>query len=176
MAAIISIVFNADRKLRFLWRAVIFYAAGTWLVFPLLDWPMTRLADLLHTGDGLTAGNIAVGEFRNLLTALICTGAFALHERRRVDSYGLPVDRALSLQTFEGAAAGVVLAGAVALGMFALDGMRIVGLANNGGALAIAALEWFGATLLVGIAEEFSIGPICSRRSGGALAFGRLPS
>ncbi len=143
-----------DGKLRAIWRAAIFYVAGTWLVFPLLGWPFARLADSLHMRQGLSAGNIALGELNNLVVALILTGAFALYERRRIDSYGLPVARAFGRQTFEGAAAGIALAGAVALGMMALGGMQVKGLASSGSALAVSALAWLGANICVGIAEE----------------------
>jgi uncharacterized protein len=144
-----------DGKLRAIWRAAIYYALGTWLVFPLLDWLFSRVAESLHLNPGLTAANIAFGEFRNLITAIICTGAFALYERRRVDSYGLPVNRAFGWQTFEGAIAGVIMASAVALGMITLGGMQIKGLAASGSGLALSALAWLGANICVGIAEEF---------------------
>jgi len=86
---------------------------------------------------------------------LILTSVFALYERRRADSYGLPVDRAFSPQTFEGAAAGVIMAAAVAVGMIALGGMQIKGFAGSAGALTLSAFEWLGAMVCVGIAEEF---------------------
>ena len=144
-----------DGRLRLIWRAVIFYAGGSWAIFPLLGWPAGLIEDLLHVGQGFSAGVIALGEIRNFLTALICTGVFALYEHRRVDSYGLPAARALGHQTFEGAAAGIVLAGVVAVGMLLLGGMQIRGLAIGGGALVVSALAWLGTNICVGIAEEF---------------------
>ena len=144
-----------DGKLRAIWRAAIYYAAGTFLVFPVIGWPVALIAKTLHLGPGLTAGNIALAELRNFIVALICTSAFALYERRRVDSYGLPVNRAFGRQTFEGAAAGVIMAGAVALGMIALGGMQIVGLAGSGRTLMLSALAWLAANICVGLAEEF---------------------
>ena len=146
---------GCDGRLRLIWRAVIFYAGGTWVVFPLLGWPADRIGAWLHVGQGFSAGVVALGEIQNFLTALICTAVFALYERRRVDSYGLPVARALGLETFEGAAAGIALAGAVATGMFLLGGMQIKGLAIGGGALVVSALAWLGTNICVGIAEEF---------------------
>jgi membrane protease YdiL (CAAX protease family) len=144
-----------DGKLRAIWRAAMHYAVRTWLVFPLLDWWFALVTESLHLSPGLSAANIGFGEFRNLITAVICTGAFALYERRRVDSYGLPVNRAFGWQTLEGAAAGVIVAGAVAFGMIMLGGMRIKGLAGSGSAVALSALAWLGANIGVGIAEEF---------------------
>jgi membrane protease YdiL (CAAX protease family) len=144
-----------DGKLRAIWRAAIFFVAAAWAVPPLLDGPFTRLAEWLHPADGLSPGNIALGELANFVTALVSTGALALYEWRRVDSYGLSVNRAFSRQTFEGFAAGILMAGAVALGMFLLGGMQVRGLALAGNALALSALAWLGANIVVGIAEEF---------------------
>jgi uncharacterized protein len=147
---------GSDGKLRPMWRAALYYAAGTWVIFPVLDWCFASFAERMHLTPGLAPGNIAFGELsRNFLAALICTGAFALYERRRVDSYGLPVNRAFSWQTFEGGAAGILLAAAVAMGMISLGGMQIKGLAGSGSALLLSALAWFGANLCVGLAEEF---------------------
>ena len=144
-----------DGKLRAIWRAAIYYALGTWIVFPILDRPFSLIAKSLHLSPGLTAANIGLSEFETLLVAAICTGVFALYERRCLDSYGLPVHRAFGWQTFEGAAAGTIMAAAVAVGMIALGGMQIKGLASSGGALALSALAWLGANICIGIAEEF---------------------
>src|SRR5437762_13732858 len=65
-----------DGKLRVIWRAALYYALGTWVVFPLLHWPFALTAKFLHLTPGLTAGNITLAGLRNLIVALICTGAF----------------------------------------------------------------------------------------------------
>ena len=144
-----------DGRLRAIWRAAIYYGVGTFVIFPLLDRPVASVANLLHLTPGLTAGYIALAELRNLAVALICTGAFALYERRRIDSYGLPLNHALGWQTFEGAAAGFIMAGAVALGMMMLGGMQIIGWAGTGRAVMLSAMAWFVANVCVAIAEEF---------------------
>ena len=144
-----------DGRLRAIWRAAIYYAVGTFLIFPLLGRPVASVAKSLHLTLGLTAGYIALAELRNLAVALICTGAFALYERRRIDSYGLPLNHALGWQTFEGAAAGFIMAGAVALGMIMLGGMQIIGWAGTGSAIMLSALTWLVANVCVAIAEEF---------------------
>ena len=146
---------GADGKLRAIWRAAFYYAFGTFLAFPALGFAFEHIADWLRLNPDLSAGSIALGEFQNFLVALICTGAFALYERRRIDSYGLPINRAFGLHTLEGAAAGITTAGAIALGMITLGGMQINGFANHGSALALAALAWLGANVCVGVAEEF---------------------
>lgn len=150
-----QVFIGSDGKLRPIWRAAIYFALGDLVIFPLLDRPVALAAGLLHLSPGLTAANVGLEELRSFVDALICTGVLALYERRRVDSYGLPVNRAFGRQTFEGAAAGFTMAGAVALGMIALGGMQIKGLAGGGGALVFSALAWLGANVSVGIAEEF---------------------
>src|ERR1043166_9088375 len=56
----------------------------------------------------------------------------ARYERRSIGSYGMPIAEALSANTFEGFAIGIVFAGAVAIGMLALGGMQVHGLALTG--------------------------------------------
>jgi len=146
--------FDADRKLRFFWRAVIFYAAATWVITPLLTEPSNAIAAALHIPPGLTAGNIAIAEIGTLLTALILTAVFAAYEGRRIDSYGMPLAQLLRPPTLEGAAAGVISAGLVALGMIALGGMQVKGLASGGGSIAGFALWWLFANICIGVAEE----------------------
>lgn len=143
-----------DGKLRNFWRAAIFYGATIWVLSPLLAEPSDRIARALGVFPGLGAGNIAISEIGTFLVALVMTGAFALYEHRRVDSYGLPLDRALRRPTLEGAVAGVVMAGSVALGMIAFGGMQVRGLASGGGPVWLSALEWLAANICIGIAEE----------------------
>lgn len=144
-----------DGKLRPIWRAVVYFALGNWAVFPLLGRLSSLLGQHLHLAQGLTWQNIALSELQNFCAALLCTGIFALYERCRVDSYGLPVKQALDALTWEGMAAGVVMAGAVALGMLALGSMQIHGIATTASALPLYALGWLAANICVGIAEEF---------------------
>jgi membrane protease YdiL (CAAX protease family) len=146
---------GTDGKLRPFLRAVIYYVVGTFLLFPALDWLFELLGHLLDLKRELAPAYIGLGELRNFSNALVCTAGFALYERRRVDGYGLPIDRALFRQTLAGTAAGVLTAGAVALGMLALGGMQIKGFATSGGALIYSAWSWLVASFCVGIAEEF---------------------
>lgn len=143
-----------DRRLRPLWRAAIFVGLSL-VVAQLMDHVFGPIADALQLAPGLTAGSTALGEFENFCVALICTAPFALYERRGVDSYGLAWRHALGARTWEGALTGVLMAGAVFAGMYALGGVQIHGLATAGGALAFSALAWLGANVCVGVAEEF---------------------
>ena len=149
-----TIFLGPDGKLRFLWRAAIFYAGANWVLTPLLIKPSDWVSGLLGLKPGLTPGNIAVSEIATFLIALILTGLFALYEHRRVDSYGLPVDRAFQLPTWEGALAGIAMAGAVAAGMLLLGGMQIKGLATAQGPIWMSAAAWLAANICIGIAEE----------------------
>ena len=150
----IEFLIGPDRKLRPLWRAVIFFVL-TFFALPLVFDPLAeRFAQELHLGRTLTAGAIAFGELEYFIIALIATALFAWYEDRRVDSYGMPLDRALGRQTWEGVVAGVVLAGGVGLAMYLLGGMQVHGLALTGTALAWSALAWAGTMVIVGLSEE----------------------
>lgn len=149
-----QVLIGPDGKLRLFLRAVIFYCLGTWVFYPLIFRVVLFLASPFHIKPGLSWQRDMLSEPTNLLVGVICTGIFAVYERRRIDSYGMPVNRALSLQTFEGAAAGVVMAGAVAIGMILLGGMQVKGFATSGAALGVSALGWFVSNTLVGISEE----------------------
>lgn len=149
-----DIFIGSDSKLRPVWRAAIFYSLGTWLLFPLMERPLTITATWLHLSSGFTPDFIILNELADLVVAFVCTGIFALYEHRRVDSYGLPVNRAFRWQTFEGALAGIFATGAVAAGMITLRGMQIKGLAESGRSVFLSALAWLGANILIGMSEE----------------------
>ena len=149
-----GILFGPDRKIRLLWRAVIFYLLADWVLSLALDPAFRFIAGALHISDELTAANGAFWESETFGIALICTAIFAWYEGRRVDSYGLPIDQAFGARTWEGALVGVLLAGVVALGMYFLGGMQVRGLQTTGIALALSALAWLGSNICVGLAEE----------------------
>ena len=155
MIAVKRIFIGADRRLQPIWRAILFVVASYFVLSPVLDWAFSRVAESLDLGEVLSPGAVALSEFENFLIALIGTAAFALYERRRIDSYGLPVNQALSRHTGEGFISGILMAGAVALGMILFGGMHIRGLALSGGALVGYTLAWLGTSICVGVAEEF---------------------
>jgi uncharacterized protein len=153
---LVNILVGRDGLLRPLWRATIYFAVGTWVLLPLMWRLRTACFGALHLPEGITPAGTAIDEVTiNFFIALILTGIFALYERRRIDSYGLPVALAFRGRTWEGLAAGILMAGLVALGMLLLGGMQVHGLATTGGALAVSALAWLGANICVGVAEEF---------------------
>ena len=144
-----------DQRLRPTWRAALYFLIGTWVVLPLLDRAASAVAGASWLGDRLTPANVGFGELELFLAALICTALFAYYEGRRVDSYGLPWKLAFGARTWEGAMAGIIVAGAVALGMYALGGMQVRGFATTGNTLAWAAGAWLIANVCIGVAEEF---------------------
>lgn len=143
-----------DRKLRPIWRAV-FYIPLAVVASALIGFAVNAIAPP-PPGPGLVLkpSEIALAEGVTLLAALVVTALFAWYEHRRIDSYGLPIDRALASPTWEGVGVGVVQTGVVAAAMLALGGMQVHGLALSGAAILLSALAWLGACLLVGIGEE----------------------
>jgi membrane protease YdiL (CAAX protease family) len=154
MNFIARIFLDDDGKLRFIWRALIFILLFQYAVTPLAFLAAAHLARAWRIPENLSAASIGFEEGVNLLSALICTLPFMLYERVGLGAYGLPLARAVGTRTWEGFAAGIVMAGAVAAGMFALGGMQIHGFAIGGAALAWSGLAWLGANVLVGFAEE----------------------
>jgi len=149
-----AFVLGHDRKLRPIWRAILFVLLVVGVVMPLLN----KLLDLIigpAPPFAFTASNIAQLEGFNFACALIVTGLFAWYEHRRIDSYGMPLDRALQSPTWQGVLVGVVQPLVVAVAMLAYGAMQIHGLAQPVPASVLSALAWLGACVCVGIAEEF---------------------
>ena len=153
-----ALILGPDRKLRPIWRAILFVVLLVFVVMPLLG----RLLDLiigpappgpLH----LDPADIAIVEVFNFASALIVVALFALYERRRVDSYGMPIGEALKSPTWDGALVGVVQTAIVASAMLAFGAMKVHGVALSGATIAWSALAWLGTCLCVGISEEFII-------------------
>ncbi|MBV8197792.1 MAG: hypothetical protein JO263_06640, partial [Candidatus Eremiobacteraeota bacterium] len=154
-AATLRNAFVSDGTLRPLWRAVLYFAIGSWIVWPVADRIWAAMARALHLGNELSAATVAFFEAETLVVAAIVTALLAWYERRRIDDYGLPISGAFRGLFWEGLAAGIVWAGLDALGMLALRGMNISGLALHGTMILTATLAWAGANVMVGVAEEF---------------------
>ncbi len=149
-----ALVLGRDRKLRPIWRAILFVVLLVFAVMPLLN----KLLDLI-VGPAppftFSPSNLAEAEGFNFACALIVTGLFAWYEHRRIDSYGMPIGEALMPPTWEGALIGVIQPGVVALAMLAYGAMQVRGLALSGSEIITGALAWLGTCLCIGIAEEF---------------------
>jgi uncharacterized protein len=154
MNVIARLFLGEDRKLRYIWRALIFILLFQYAVAPLAFMAAAPFAKAWHVPNDLSAASIAFDEAVTLVVGLVCTLPFMLYERAGLGAYGLPLRRAFGARTWEGFAAGIVMAGAVAAGMYLLGGMQIRGFAFGGAALAWSGLAWLGANVLVGLAEE----------------------
>jgi hypothetical protein len=151
-----GLIFGEDRKLRPIWRAILYVVLTVFVVMPLLG----KLLDLIIGPPPpgpfeFTASNLAIIEGFNFACALIVVGLFAWYERRRIDSYGMPIGEALKSPTWQGLLVGIIQPLIVALAMYAYGAMQVRGLAQSGSAIATTALAWFGACVLIGVAEEF---------------------
>jgi membrane protease YdiL (CAAX protease family) len=150
-----SIFIGSDR-LRHGWRFLIFVAAIV-LVGQFLEQPAIGFleAELDVDRSALSALSIILSDGFDLIAVLIVTGVFALCERRRIDSYGLPINEALGGLFWNGVVAALVVVAFVAAGMLVTGGMRIHGLALRGTDLISSPILWLVAMLLVGVTEEY---------------------
>jgi membrane protease YdiL (CAAX protease family) len=148
-------VFTGENGLRQGWRFIIF-AAAIILVFQLLEEPaLGFFARKLHLDNALSATNVIVSDLFDLVIVLIMTGVAGRLERRRIDSYGLPVSEAFGGFFWDGALLGFLTIIFVELGMLFTRGMRVHGLALHGAEMITAPVLWLAAMSLVGLAEEY---------------------
>src|ERR1700730_4182005 len=148
-------VFIGQNGLRHGWRFVIFAAAIS-LVFQFLEEPaLGFLARKLHLDNALSATNLIVSDLVDLIIVLIITGVAARLERRRIDSYGLPLNQAFTGLFWNGALLGSLTIVFVGLAMLVTGGMRLQGVALRGAEMITAPVLWFIAMLLVGLTEEY---------------------
>jgi membrane protease YdiL (CAAX protease family) len=148
-------VFIGENGLRQGWRFIIF-AAVIILVFQFLEEPaLGFLARKFHLDNALSATNLIVSDLVDLVIVLIITGVAARLERRRIDSYGLPLNQAFTGLFWNGALLGSLMVVFVGLAMFVTGGMRLQGVALRGADMITAPALWLIAMLLVGLTEEY---------------------
>ena len=148
-------VFVGENGLRQGWRFIMF-AAAIILVAQFVEEPaLGFLVRKLQIGNALSATNINLSDLFDLLIVLIITGVAARFERRRIDSYGLPVNQAFRVFFWNGALVGILTIVFVGVGMLLTGGMRVRGVALQGADVVAAPFLWFIAMLLVGVAEEY---------------------
>jgi uncharacterized protein len=148
-------VFLGENGLRQAWRFIIF-AAAIILAFQFLEEPaLGFLARKLHLDNSLSATNLIVSDLVDLIIVLIITGVAARLERRRIDSYGLPLNQAFTGLFWNGALLGGLTIVFVGLAMLVTGGMRLQGVALRGAEMITAPVLWLIAMLLVGLTEEY---------------------
>ncbi len=149
-------VFVGPEGLRYGWRFFLFVVGievlSEFVGFPLTTYLCVRLG--IPPGE-LSAPALFMEELVGLGTVLLVTGLAALLERRRIDSYGLPVSPAFGLYFWKGMLAGFLVVVFVGAAMLATGGMQFHGLALSGGGLVYYALFWLAANVLIGLNEEY---------------------
>jgi membrane protease YdiL (CAAX protease family) len=146
-------IFVSNGKIRPLWRVVVFISIGYCIQFavtPLFGYLGTRYPSL----NALGPQAVILGEAFILIAALIGTVMWARYERRRVDSYGLPLDKALSRPFWDGVLVGLAGPALVGLGMLALHGWVIQGFNLQGTEWLAFPFAWLIANVVVGLSEE----------------------
>ncbi len=152
----IKSLFVGPDGLRHGWRFVLF-AAAIILVVQFLEQPaIAFLASKVHVDpSALSAPSIIVSDAFDLILILIVTGVAARFERRRIDSYGLPISEAFGWFFWNGAIAGLATTAFVGLGMLMTGGMRVHGVALHGAEMITAPVLWAFAMLILGVMEEY---------------------
>jgi membrane protease YdiL (CAAX protease family) len=137
------------------WRFLAYVLLLIGLVVTLQTFLLPPVMNALHVPEGLTAYGMLASEIVEGIGVFGATAVLAALERRRIDSYGLPVRAAFGGRFWEGIAIGVVAAGAVAIAMLASGAMVVHGLALQAGALPMQAVLWLIVMVLVGVNEEY---------------------
>jgi len=148
-------VFRGPNGIRAGWRVLIYLAIGAAVFFVLVSGigliagsRSLAVMQLTPLGTGISEG------FLFLLTAISAL-IMARIERRRFGVYGLPARSAFRGDFWKGGLAGFCSISLSLLGIFALHGFRITGLAIQGNSIPVAAIEWGLAFVLVALFEEF---------------------
>ena len=139
------------------WRFLQF-AIGIEVGAFVIQLPLERLLGQLFgvkLGE-LSAPALAIEELSSCVNVFLVTGIFAIFERRRVDSYGLPINQAFKKYFWQGLLAALVVIVFLAGAMIAAGGMVIHGLALHGIDLIKFSLLWLLANVLIGISEEYT--------------------
>jgi len=149
-------IFIGPDGLRHGWRFLIFVAAIVLVAQFLAQFAIAFLeVKLFVDRSALSASSLILGDGFDLIVILIVTGVFALCERRRIDSYGLPINEAFGGLFWNGVIAGLVAIAFVGVGMLVTGGMRIHGLALQGTDIIASPLLWLVAMLFIGVTEEY---------------------
>jgi membrane protease YdiL (CAAX protease family) len=152
----VRVVFFGAEGLRHGWRFLLF-VFGMWLAGRYASQP---LFDFLAAQSGvnlqeLSAPALIIGEIVELAEVLVVTGVAALLERRRIDSYGLPIGQAFGGLFWKGLLAGVAVIIFVGGAMVLSGAMQVHGLELHGTAIVATGLLWLVAMILVGLNEEY---------------------
>jgi membrane protease YdiL (CAAX protease family) len=150
-------VFRGPNGIRAGWRALIFL-----LIVAALSTVLGLVVRLIGRGNRpvnlsmLTPLGLSITEGTFFLMTSIATLIMARIERRKYSDYGLPARFAFQRHFWIGTLSGFLAISASLLGIFALHGFRLTGLAIHGQTIVSATAAWTVTFVLVGLAEEFS--------------------
>ena len=153
----IASIFIGPDGLRAGWRFLLF-ALGIELGALVVEGPLAQVL-ARHFAINLrelSAPALLIREFVFCLSVFLVTGIAALAERRRIDSYGLPIEQAFGKFFWKGMLAGLLVVLFVAGAMILSGAMVLHGLALHGSDLAMFTLLWFVANILIGLSEEYT--------------------
>ena len=153
----IASIFIGPDGLRAGWRFLLF-AFGIELGTLVVEEPLAQVLARYFAINlrELSAPALLIREFVFCLSVFLVTGIAALAERRRIDSYGLPIEQAFGKFFWKGMLAGLLVVLFVAGAMILSGAMVLHGLALHGSDLAILMLLWFVANILIGLSEEYT--------------------
>jgi len=106
--------------------------------------------------SALTPLGVSISEAILFLVPALAALVMSRIEKRRWGQYGLPLRSAFGGNFWIGTLAGFLAISACLLGIFALHGFRLTGLAIHGSLIPAATAAWALTFILVGLAEEFS--------------------
>jgi membrane protease YdiL (CAAX protease family) len=156
-------IFRGPNGIRAGWRVLIFLALMVIVTLVLMT-PFVVLRALRGGAGpqvsigigGLTPGALAITEGSLFLITAISALIMARIEHRKFGLYGLPARHAFGKDFWIGTVVGFSAISACLLGIYALHGFHLTGLAIHGSTIASATAAWAATFVLVGLAEEFS--------------------
>jgi membrane protease YdiL (CAAX protease family) len=157
-------IFRGPHGIRAGWRVLIFMAlvAATTICLA-IPFILMRVLGKGGAGaqvnigvSGLTPLGLSISEGALFLIPSIAALIMARIERRKYGDYGLPFRSAFRKDFWIGTLVGFVAISGCLLGIFALRGFHLTGLAIHGSTIASATAAWGATFVLVGLAEEFS--------------------
>ena len=155
-------IFRGPNGIRAGWRVLLFFlfilAAVLVVAIPF------AIVNLLRGGGprasfgvpALSPAALSITEGSLFLFPAIAALIMSRIERRKFGQYGLPARSAFGKDFWIGLFAGFAAISTCLLGIFALHGFQLTGLAIHGSTIVSATLAWAGTFVLVGLAEEFA--------------------
>jgi membrane protease YdiL (CAAX protease family) len=106
--------------------------------------------------SGLTPLGLGISEGAIFVFTSLAALIMAWIEHRKFGQYGLPAKFAFRKDFWVGTGAGFLAISGGLLGIFALHGFHLTGIATHGSTLVAATAAWSVTFVIVGLAEEFA--------------------